>query len=404
MAEAVADRLEGAGGTLALHQIEDAAPHLGPEALEDVRTRIRFDVHKADIGGAPCWRSAKDLALPDNFSAKLADIVGRLETLGKKVTAASLAGALDLEYGVRFREEYGLTDDDAFRLACGRYYQGLDRIFAGTVAHRKDPGAQAAQPAVPRPPRSPRPSPKSASAQPVFGGRRGPTRFQEIGVPIGAKLLFVKDSGKTCTVLDGGSLVGHGGKEWTISALAKHLLGVSSASGFEFFAYKGEALWDRRLRLEREGGLRGSGRGDADDQAGGHAKKPAAPAKARKESAKSDTLRQGRQSGSGRTPASAAESHSIKREGSTRAQPTRFHAIGVPMGAKLVFTKNGRVTCTVVDDSNRVSYKGEVLPISALAARLLGASSASGFHYFTYDGETLWDRRRRLEQRGGAGV
>ena len=43
------------------------------------------------------------------------------------------------------------------------------------------------------------------------------------------------------------------GKAWAISALAMHLLDGSPANGFYHFSYEGETLWDRRLRLEREG-------------------------------------------------------------------------------------------------------------------------------------------------------
>jgi hypothetical protein len=70
-------------------------------------------------------------------------------------------------------------------------------------------------------------------------------------VPIGAELVFTKDSHITCTVLDDSNQVGYDGKAWSISALVTHLLGVSSANGFCYFSYEGEVLWDRRLRLER---------------------------------------------------------------------------------------------------------------------------------------------------------
>jgi hypothetical protein len=123
-AEAMAERLEEAGGALALHQIEDFAPHLSLDALEEVRARMRPEVHRTDIGGAPCWRSSEAVALPDDFSDRLTEIVGAFDAIDKKVTVASLAGALDLSYRVRFREEYGLTDDDAFRRVCGAHYKG----------------------------------------------------------------------------------------------------------------------------------------------------------------------------------------------------------------------------------------------------------------------------------------
>jgi len=52
-------------------------------------------------------------------------------------------------------------------------------------------------------------------------------------------------------VLDDFNQVEYAGKVWAISALAIHLLGVSSANGFHHFSYKGKVLWDWRSQLER---------------------------------------------------------------------------------------------------------------------------------------------------------
>ncbi len=81
-----------------------------------------------------------------------------------------------------------------------------------------------------------------------------------------------------------------------------------------------------------------------------------------------------------------------------RSQNTRFCDLGVPVGAELVLTKDRRITCTVLDDSNQVEYGGEAWAISKLAMHLLNISSANGFYRFSYEGETLWDRRLRLER------
>ena len=54
-------------------------------------------------------------------------------------------------------------------------------------------------------------------------------------------------------MLDDINQVEYDGNAWSISSLAMHLLGGSSANGFCFFSYEGEVLWDRRLRLEQEG-------------------------------------------------------------------------------------------------------------------------------------------------------
>ena len=80
----------------------------------------------------------------------------------------------------------------------------------------------------------------------------------------------------------------------------------------------------------------------------------------------------------------------------SRGPNTRFKSLGVPLGAKLIFTRNDQVTCTVLDDSNQVEYEGKPWAISSLAMDLLGLSSANGFSFFSYEGETLWARRIRL--------
>ena len=170
--------------------------------------------------------------LPEDFPEKLTAIVDVLNMLNEKVSIAKLEFALNLFYRTRFREEYALTDSDTFFSICTKYYQGESNIFLPTKKLRQNGDGSA-----------------------VSGGRvRSPnTRFCNLGVPIGAQLIFTKDNESICTVLDDINRVEYDGNAWAISSLAIHLLGVSSANGFRFFRYEGETLWDRRLRLEQEG-------------------------------------------------------------------------------------------------------------------------------------------------------
>ena len=62
----------------------------------------------------------------------------------------------------------------------------------------------------------------------------------------------------------------------------------------------------------------------------------------------------------------------------------------------MIFTKDNSITCTTLDEVNKVEYNGEKYPISRLAAQLLGVSSAQGGLYFMYNGEVLTDIRKRL--------
>ena len=83
-----------------------------------------------------------------------------------------------------------------------------------------------------------------------------------------------------------------------------------------------------------------------------------------------------------------------------RSPNTRFGNLGVPVGTELVFTKEPHISCIVLDDVNQVEYDGKAWAISTLAIHLLGVSSANGFCHFSYDGETLWERRLRFERAG----
>lgn len=231
ISETIAGWLEEANGTLSFYEIEQAMPHLTTEGLEGIRVQFLPEVHEAEVGGVHCWRSADAITLPEDFSEKLTTIVDTLVALDEKVSAAKLEFALNLFYCVRFREEYGLLDNDTFMRICAKNYKGGNDVFPNT----KKPCLKANHLSVPgRRVRSPN------------------TRFHNLGIPVGAELVFTKDGHITCTVLDDFNQVEYAGNEWAISALAIHLLGVSSANGFCHFSYEGEILWDRRSRLERE--------------------------------------------------------------------------------------------------------------------------------------------------------
>ncbi len=227
----IAQSLEVAGGTLAFHEIEEMMPHLSADALGFIRASLLPDVHEVEIGGLTCWRSSETIPLPEDFAEQLTTVVDTLVSLGEKVSAKNIEFALNLSYGIRFREEYALHDNGAFMRVCGQHYQGSDGAF----------------------PKAPT-SPVAVGIGPAADKRtrRPNTRFGDLGVPVGAELVFAKDGRTTCTVLNGTNQVEYEGETFAISALAMRLLDVSVANGFYHFSYKGENLWERRARLERE--------------------------------------------------------------------------------------------------------------------------------------------------------
>ncbi len=71
--------------------------------------------------------------------------------------------------------------------------------------------------------------------------------------------------------------------------------------------------------------------------------------------------------------------------------------MNIPQGAKLTFLHDENITCTVEGD-RQVNYQGKITALSPLAQELLGWSTMpSGFSYWVYEGETLNERRWRLE-------
>jgi hypothetical protein len=129
ISETIVGWLEEANGTLTFNEIEQAMPHLTAEALEGIRVHFLQEVHEAEVGGAPCWRSNESITLPEDFSEKLTTVVDTLVVLEEKVSTANLEFALNLFYCARFRKKYALQDNRAFMRVCAKHYQGGNDVF-----------------------------------------------------------------------------------------------------------------------------------------------------------------------------------------------------------------------------------------------------------------------------------
>ena len=230
ISEMIAGWIEEAGGTLTFNKIEQALPHLTAEALESIRAQLLPEVYVVEIAGMLCWCNTEALPLPEDFSEKLTTIVDTLVELKEKITSAKLEFALNLFYRIRLREEFALLDNGTFMHICAKHYQGENNVFPNMKESRE------------------RANDLSNQSKRV---RRPNTRFSNLGVPIGAKLVFTKHRHLSCVVLDDVNKVEYEGKAWSISSLAGYWLSVPSLNGFCYFSYEGEILWERRLRLER---------------------------------------------------------------------------------------------------------------------------------------------------------
>ena len=79
-----------------------------------------------------------------------------------------------------------------------------------------------------------------------------------------------------------------------------------------------------------------------------------------------------------------------------------FKMVDIPLGSVLQFTRDPNITCTVIDNK-RVLFEGEEtsLSMSALTVmRRMGYdwNKIGGPQYWEFEGETLSERRRRMEE------
>ncbi len=81
--------------------------------------------------------------------------------------------------------------------------------------------------------------------------RRGRITFNQLKVPIGTELYFIKDDTVKCKTTNNRNTVEFKNDERTLSNLASELLGYN-ANGYRYFLFDGESLSDRRIRMDKE--------------------------------------------------------------------------------------------------------------------------------------------------------
>lgn len=84
-------------------------------------------------------------------------------------------------------------------------------------------------------------------------------------------------------------------------------------------------------------------------------------------------------------------------EARERRPPFRFDMVDIPSGSEIVFSRDENIKAKVID--NRfIEINGKKTRLSDSAQKLLGVKwPAQGPLYWMYDGETLDERRRRME-------
>jgi len=84
-----------------------------------------------------------------------------------------------------------------------------------------------------------------------------------------------------------------------------------------------------------------------------------------------------------------------------RAARFNFEMVKIPVGATLTFAEDDNITCQVASKS-RVTFQGEELALSVAAIKALHMigkkwKAAQGANHWMFEGETLVDRRDRME-------
>ncbi len=81
----------------------------------------------------------------------------------------------------------------------------------------------------------------------------------------------------------------------------------------------------------------------------------------------------------------------------TRRSVFNFAMVGIPVGASLSFYNDENITAKVID-KKQIEFQGSPTSLSSSAQKLLGFHNAvAGTLYWMYEGETLDERRRRME-------
>lgn len=77
-----------------------------------------------------------------------------------------------------------------------------------------------------------------------------------------------------------------------------------------------------------------------------------------------------------------------------------FETAGIPLGAEIYFGRDETKKAKVVDlhSAKSIEFNGEITSLSTSAQKILGYSyGIAGTDYWMYEGETLDERRRRIE-------
>jgi len=95
---------------------------------------------------------------------------------------------------------------------------------------------------------------------------------------------------------------------------------------------------------------------------------------------------------------SAEDQYALNRVRESRSR-FNFSMVDISIGAELYFSRDASIKAKVVglSGSDTIEYNSEITSLSRSAAGILGYGPVQGTLYWSYEGETLDERRRRYE-------
>ena len=94
------------------------------------------------------------------------------------------------------------------------------------------------------------------------------------------------------------------------------------------------------------------------------------------------------------------EDKEAHKEALERREKFNFEIAGIPLGAEIYFGRDETKKAKVVDlhSAKSIEFNGEITSLSTSAQKILGYNyGIAGTDYWMYEGETLDERRRRIE-------
>lgn len=79
-----------------------------------------------------------------------------------------------------------------------------------------------------------------------------------------------------------------------------------------------------------------------------------------------------------------------------KAARLTFAMLGIPVGTQLTYTDDPNIKVKTVNNASTVEYNGKLYKLSPLVSALKGGGAYQGGSFFTYQGETLVNIRKRL--------